>query len=89
MSPIKSNYGGYDLAWFCATINSYSCILLFFQYIRFFKMLFGRARSINYITVFMYIIIILDISVGIVSMTITVNDAQVYYMDRREEYSQF
>ena len=81
--------GGYDLGWFCATVTSYSFILLFFQYFRLFKMIFSKNRSINYITIFMYIIIILGIIAGVLSMGFTVLDQNVYTMFKRYQYEDF
>ena len=80
---------GFDLGWFAATVTSYSFILLFFQYFRLIKMIFSKNRSINYITIFMYIIIILGIIAGVISMGATVLDNNVYTMAVRVQYENF
>ena len=68
----------FNLGWICAAINSFSCILFCVVYFKLCRIMFTKNRSRNWLTIYIYLLIILGLGVGCMAITSVVLQENVY-----------
>ena len=70
--------GKVNLGWICATVNSYSCIQFCFVYFKLCHIIFGRSKSRNWLTIFIYALIIIDLVTGCTVLSSIISQPDIY-----------
>jgi hypothetical protein len=79
--------GVLNLGWICATINSLSTILYCFVYFKMCHIMFTKHKSRNWLTISIYLLIMLDLLVGCTATTSVVLENNVYQTTTRASVS--
>ena len=81
--------GKLNLGWICAAINSLSSILFCFVYFKLCHIIFTKHQPRNWLTISIYLLIIIDLVVGCGSITSVILQDNVYQTSTRTSVKPF